>query len=103
MRFDTTENISIDIDIFGTIMLQNIIDNKFNREYATLVNIQHCALIEFSVTGISDLYLDLNKSRRHMLANITKSNRTNIDADTAGFINLPMQLMFKNIALKLNN
>ena len=57
--------------------------------------------IEFSVKNANDLYLDLNNSRLHMLAKITKAEGTNIDADTAGLINLTLHSMFREIGLEL--
>ena len=58
--------------------------------------------IEFTVNSANDLYLDLNNSRFHLLAKITKADRTNIDANTAGPINLTLHLMFRVIGLQLN-
>ena len=46
--------------------------------------------IEFTVKSAIDLYLDLNNSRLHVIAKITKADETNIDANTAALINLTM-------------
>ena len=59
------------MDLFGSIMQQNIIGNKFNREYALLATIQYGAPIEFMVKESNDLSMDLNNSRLHVLAEIT--------------------------------
>ena len=61
-------------------MRQKVIENEFNREYAPLATIQPGAAIEFRVTGSNDLYLDLNNSRLHVIAKITKANGTNLEA-----------------------
>ena len=52
---DVTEELTSEVDLFGSIMQQNVIENKFNREYATLATIQPGAGIEFRVTGSNDL------------------------------------------------
>ena len=102
MGIEPTEQIANEVDLFGTIMQQNIIENEFNREYAPLATIQHNAPIEFMVKNAKDLYLDLNNSRMHVLAKITKADGANIDANTASPINLPLHPMFKEIAVELN-
>ena len=33
---DVTEEITIEVNIFGSIMQQNVIENKFNSKYARL-------------------------------------------------------------------
>ena len=89
-------------DLFGSIMQQNVIENEFNREYASLATIQQGMAIEFSVKGANDLYLDLNNSRLHELAKITKADGRNIDANTAAPINMMLHSMFREIGLDLN-
>ena len=78
-------------------MQQNVIENEFNREYAPLATIQQGMAIEFTVKSANDLYLKLNNSRTHLLAKITKANRTNIDANIAAPINLTLHSMFREI------
>ena len=87
---DVTEEITSELDLFGSIMQQNVIENEFNRKHAPLATIQPGAAIEFRVTGSNDLNLDLNNSRLHVLAKITKAYGTNIDANTAAPINLTL-------------
>ena len=99
---DVTEEITSKVDLFGSIMQQNIRENELNREYAPLVTIQHGAPIEFMVKGSNDLYLDLNNSRLHVLAKITNADGSNIKANTIGPINLPLNSMFREIFVKLN-
>ena len=99
---DVTEQITSKVDLFGSIMQQNIIENEFNREYAPLATIQPNVAIEFTVKGANDLYLDLNNSRLHVLVKIIKADGTNIDANTAAPINTTLHSMFREIGLKLN-
>ena len=99
---DVTEQITSEVDLFGSIMQQNVIKNIFNREYAPLATIQPGVAIEFTVKGTNDLYLDLNNSRLIVLVKITKADGTNIDANTAAPINLTLHSMFREIGLKLN-
>ena len=60
---DMTEQITSEVDLFGSMTQQNVIENEFNREYALLATIQPGVAIEFTVKGANDLYLDLNNSR----------------------------------------
>ena len=52
------------------------------------------------VKGSNDL--DLNNSYLHVLAKITNADCSNIVANTAGPLNLPLHWMFREISLKLN-
>ena len=99
---DVTKQITNKVVLFGSIMQQNVIENEINREYASLATIQSGMAIEFTVNGANDLYLDFNNSRLHVLAKITKAHGTNIDANTAGLINLTLHSMFREIGLELN-
>ena len=71
---ELTEQLSSEVDLFGSMMLQNVIENEFNREYAPLATIQPNVAIEFTVKGANKLYLDLNNSRLHVLFKITKED-----------------------------
>ena len=54
------------------------------------------------VKGSNVLYLDLNNSRLQVLAKIANADGTNIGANTAGPINLPLHAMFRKISVELN-
>ena len=97
-----TKKITSEVNLFGSIMQQNVIENEFNREYAPLATIQQCMAIEFTIMGANDLYLDLKNSRLLALAKITKEDWTNIDATTATPINMTLHSKFCEIGLKLN-
>ena len=99
---DVTEQITSEVDLFGSIMQQNVIENEFNLEYAPLATIQPGMAIEFTVKSANDLYLDLNNSLLHVIAKITKADGTNIDANTAASINLTLHSMFREIGLEFN-
>ena len=99
---DVTEQISSEVDLFGSIMKQNVIENEFNREYALLATIQPGIAIEFKVKSANNLYLNLNSSRLHVIAKITKADGTNIDANTAATINLTLHSMFRQNWLEFN-
>ena len=58
MGGEVTEEITSEVDLFCSIMQQNVIENEFNREYAPLATIQPGAAIEFTVKGSNDLYLN---------------------------------------------
>ena len=55
-----TKQITSEVDLFGSIMQQNVFENEFNSQYAPLATIQPRMAIEFTVKGANDLYLDLN-------------------------------------------
>ena len=84
-------------------MQQNVIKNKFNCEYAPLATLQPNLANKFKVDFANNLNLNRNNSRLHVLAKITKADRTNIDVNRAGLINLTLHLMFREIKIKLNN
>ena len=52
---DVTVQITSEVDLFGSIMPQNVIENEFNREYAPLATIQPGLAIEFIVKRANDL------------------------------------------------
>ena len=92
---DVTEQITSEVDLFGSIIHHNVIENKFNREYALLATIQPGMVIEFAVKSANDLYLNLNDLRLHVIAKIIKADGTNIDVNTAAPINLTLHSMFR--------
>ena len=98
-----TQQIASKVDLFGSIMQQNVIENVFNCEYALLATIQQGMAIEVFPKGANDLYLDLNNSRLLVLAKITKADEANIDACTAPPSNLTLHSMFSEIGLKFNS
>ena len=73
-----TEEITREVDLFGSIMKQPVIETEFNCEYAPLACIQPGMPIKFTVKGVNDPYLDLNNSHLHVLAKITKANGRNV-------------------------
>ena len=91
---NVTEKITSEVNLFGSMMNQNVIENKFNRIYAPLATIQQNVAIEFRVKGANDMYLDLNNSCIHVLVKFTKASGTNIEANTAASI--------REIGLELN-
>ena len=44
---DVTEEITSEVDLFGSIMQQNVMENEFNSEYARQATIQPGALLNF--------------------------------------------------------
>ena len=55
-------------------MQQNVIEHEFNREDAPQATIQPGMPIKLIVKNAYDLCLDLNNSRLHVIAKITKAN-----------------------------
>ena len=95
--FYVMEEITSKVYLFCSIMKQNVILNKFNREYAPLTTIQSYAASEVRVSNSNELCLNLTNSSMHMLVKITESNGTNIDEITAAFINLLLYSMLREI------
>ena len=87
IRGDVTKQITSEVDLFGSIMHENVIGNEFNCENALLATIKPNMAIEFTVESSNDLYLDLKNTRLLAIAKITKADGTNIDANTAASIN----------------
>ena len=71
---DVTKQITSEVDLFKSIMQQNVIENEFNRKYTPLATIQLSIAIELTVKGANDLYFNLNNSHLHVLAMITKAD-----------------------------
>ena len=94
---DVAKQITSDVDLFGSMMQQKVIENEFNREYAPLATIQPGVAIEFTVKGANDLYLNLNNLHLHVLVKITKADGKYIDANTAEPINLTLHSMLRKI------
>ena len=80
---DVTKQITSEVDLFGSVMQKHVIENKFNCKYASLGKVQPGMAIEFTVKSANDLYLNLNNSRLHVLAKITKAYGTNINLNTS--------------------
>ena len=97
-----TEEITSEVDLFGLIMQQNVIENELNREYAPLTTIKPGAAIEFTVKGSNEMYLDVNNSHLHVLGKITKADGTKNDANTAAPFNLTLHSIFREIAVEFN-
>ena len=55
IRGDVIEQINNEVDLFGSIMQQHVIENELNREYAPQATIQPGMTIEFTVKGANDL------------------------------------------------
>ena len=87
--------------IYWLMMQPNVIENLFNRKYASLATIQPGVAIKLTINGANDLYLDLNNSRLQLLAKISKADGANIDANTATPINLTYHSMFREIEMEL--
>ena len=49
IKGDVTKQITREVDLFGSMMQQNVIEYEFNREYAPLATIQPGVAIEFTV------------------------------------------------------
>ena len=94
MGGEVTEEIISEVNLFGSIKQRNIIKNE--------ATIQLGAPIEFMLKGSNDLYLDLNNSRLHVLAKITNADGSNIEANMASPINLPLHSMFCKISVEFN-
>lgn len=99
---EVSEAVTSDLDIFAPILQQTCVKNEYNREFNPLASIQPGAPIEFIVKGADLLYLDLNNTKLTVQAKITKENGQNIDADTAGPVNLAFHSLFREVSVEMN-
>ena len=98
----TVDKITSEVDLFAPILLQTILLNEFDREFAPLASLQEDAPIEFMVTGADQLYLDLNESSLHLHVKITNADGTNIGANTAGPVNLMLHSLLSQMSVEFN-
>ena len=98
----TVDKITSEVDLFAPILLQTILLNEFDREFAPLASLQEDAPIEFMVTGADQLYLDLNESSLHLHVKITDADGTNIGANTAGPVNLMLHSLLSQMSVEFN-
>ena len=76
--------------------------NEFDREFAPLASLQQGAPIEFMVIGADQLYLDLNESLLLVRIKITNADNSDIEADTAGPLNLTLHSLFSQMSVEFN-
>ena len=62
IEINVTEQIPSKVNLFKSIMQQNVIENQLNCKYAPHAIIKPSITIEFTVKGANDLYLDLNNA-----------------------------------------
>ena len=84
---NTVDQITSEFNLFGPILMQKVLINDFNREFAPLASLQQGAPIEFMVKGAYQLYLDLNESLLLVRVKITNADYTDIRQNTAGPVN----------------
>ena len=91
---NTVDQITSELDLFGPILQQTVLLNQFDREFAQLASLQQGAPIEFMVTNVDQLYLDLNESMLLVRVKITNADNSDIKADTAGPVNYTLYSLF---------
>lgn len=91
-----------EFEYFGGSPLQTQIRRAFVREFTPITALQHGSPVTIVVPGADRLYLDLAKSYIIVKAKITAADGTNVAADIAGPINLPLHSMFSRVEVDLN-
>lgn len=71
------------------------------HEYRPARQITKGSTIEFLIAGTSNNYLDLSKTRLRLKARILKENGDIINEPLVGFVNLPLQSLFRQVDLSL--
>lgn len=100
---ETLQQITGEIGHFDPLLTQSFLQEEFDQLYQPIASLNSGGPIEFNVTSSERQYLDLNNSRLCVRVKITKADGTNLDADTAGPINLTLHSLFKDVYVELNN
>ena len=88
---NTVNQLTSEVDLFGPILQQTVLLNKFDCEFAPLASLQQGAPIEFMVKGADQLYLNLYESLPLVRVKLTNADNSDIAADT-GFSELEATL-----------
>lgn len=110
MAYLNEENTEIDIpmelDLFNEPKNQVAVDKIFYSESRPLSNFTStdASTVEFFISGQGPEYMDLRRSRLYVRAKIVKGDGNALDdSDTSSIINLPLQTMWSQIDVYMNN
>ena len=92
-----------EVMLFEPVMIQNYLHDEFDRDYAPIAAIQHGALIEFNISGATQLYCDLNNLLVRVRARVTDAaNQPPDNSHHPGVVNDPFNSMWRDQTLTLN-
>lgn len=102
----TNDGIAIpnELSLFNVPPNQVAIEKIYHSENRPLANFTDSNTIEFAISGQGSEYLDLKRSRLYVRAKIVKADGSALtDDDTTSIINLPLQTMWSQIDVYMNN
>ncbi|XP_069090212.1 uncharacterized protein F54H12.2-like [Pleurodeles waltl] len=98
------ECVKSELDLFSLKITRTSIENSFFMKVSPLAALTPLALIEFYVSGSTDMYLDLNNTLLHLVCKITKANGTNIKDDVkVAPTAYPIATMFNQVDINLGD
>ncbi|XP_063436305.1 uncharacterized protein F54H12.2-like [Mytilus trossulus] len=103
---NTDINIPMELDLFDEPKNQVAIDRIFYSETRPLSNFtsSDASTVEFFISGQGPEYMDLRRSRLYVRAKIVKGDGSAFDdTDTTSIVNLPLQAMWSQIDVYMNN
>lgn len=105
---DENKDISIpmELDLFDEPKNQVAIDRIYYAETRPLSNFSSpdVSTVEFCIPGQGPEYLDLRRSRLYVRAQLLKGDGSAFDdKDTSSIVNLPLQSMWSQIDVYMNN
>ena len=97
------EQMVCQVMLFEPVMIKNYLHDEFDRDYALIAAIQHGELIEFNISGATQLYCDLNNLLSRVRARVTDAANYQPDANHhPNVVNDPFNSMWRDLTLTLN-
>ncbi|VDH89539.1 Hypothetical predicted protein [Mytilus galloprovincialis] len=94
----------MELSIFASPPNQVAIEKMIYTEERPISNLINDSTPEIVISGAGNDYIDLRKSRLYVKMQILKEDGTKLaPKEKAGIINLPLQSMFSNIDVYMNN
>lgn len=94
----------MELSLFASPTNQVAIENVYFTEARPISSLTADSPIEIVISGAGAEYIDLKRSRLYVKTRILKANGTSLTAnEKTGIINLPLQSMFSQMDVYLNN
>ena len=94
----------MELSLFASPTNQVAVEKVYFTEARPISSLSADSPIEMVISGAGAEYIDLKRSRLYVKARILKANGTALAAqETTGIINLPLQSMFSQMDVYLNN
>ena len=99
-------SIPMELDLFDEPKNQVAVDRIFYTETRPMSNFTSpdVSTVDFFVSGQGPEYMDLKRSKLYVRAKLIKADGTTFDdADTSSIVNLPLQAMWSQMDVYMNN